>query len=363
MSTLSQFFSNSGRFRNNRQLYLVDGSYTFTVPNGVPEVLGVVIGGGGGGARVATTNSYYAFGGAGGGYAKGVIAVTPGQTLAVTVGARGAGAATFNASGSAGATSSIGAFLSATGGAGGSATLGTSPTAGSGSTSGVSEAFTSSGGSSGLVYLSSNHASGGGASGTPFGNGQTSSNSNNTITYQASAGGSWCCLPTKTFPAIQNLFEAGHGTASYGNVTFAASNSMGANGGGGGIFPGGRGGVYLSTPGLIQLSENGSGSQWWFPWEISGSGGGAPPPVDMRPGSGNGGPGASGGSALTNGPGPRAGNGGFGAGGSAAVSAGIETFAGSGGNGGGGGGLFALNEIGNNVFSGFGGPGAVILYW
>ena len=50
MSTLSQFVNNSGRFRNNRQFYRVAGSYTFTVPNGVAQVLGVVIGGGGGGA-------------------------------------------------------------------------------------------------------------------------------------------------------------------------------------------------------------------------------------------------------------------------------------------------------------------------
>jgi hypothetical protein len=175
MSTLSQFVSSSARFRNNRQLYLRAGSYTFTVPNNISQVLGVAIGAGGGGARISSVGSYYAFGGAGGGYAQGVIPVTPGQALTVTLGAGGAGAATNNASGSAGGTSSIGAFLSATGGAGGTFSSPTPPTAGSGSTSGVSEAFTSSGGSSGLVYLY-RHASGGGASGTPFGTGQTSSN-------------------------------------------------------------------------------------------------------------------------------------------------------------------------------------------
>ena len=69
MSTLSQFVNNSGRFRNNRQLYLVGGSYTFTVPNGVAQVLGVVMGGGGGGSAIGdNTGGYYAYGGAGGGY-------------------------------------------------------------------------------------------------------------------------------------------------------------------------------------------------------------------------------------------------------------------------------------------------------
>ena len=143
MSTLSQFFSNSGRFRNNRRLWLASGSATFVVPNGISQILGVVIGGGGGGASAADGSSYYGFGGAGGGYAQGVIDVTPGQSIAVTIGAGGAGGASNNANGSSGATSSLGSFLSSTGGGAGLYNSGSSPpTAGTGSTSGVSEAFT-----------------------------------------------------------------------------------------------------------------------------------------------------------------------------------------------------------------------------
>lgn len=365
MSTLSQFVSSSARFRNNRQLYLRAGTYTFTVPNNISQVLGVAIGAGGGGVRVSNIASYYAFGGAGGGYAQGVIPVTPGQALTVTLGAGGAGATAINTSGSAGATSSIGAFLSATGGAGGNASSATPPTAGSGSTSGVSEAFTSSGGSSGLVYLSYRHASGGGASGTPFGTGQTSSNCYSSQGDQASAGGSWCCLPTRTFRDITGIVEGGHGTSSYGSFNYTTSQSCGANGGTGGVCAGGRGGIFLSsTLSNFLMAENGSGNEWWFPWEIAGGGGGSGPPNDPRIPGANGGPGASGGSALyTSSGGAKAGNGGFGAGGSAAVSTGSQTFAGSGGNGGGGGGVSAASANNPDIAAGSGGPGAVIIYW
>ena len=107
MSTLSQFRRTSGRFRANRRFYTIPGSYTFTVPDGVTEILAVAIGGGGGGAK---RSSNPAGGGGGGGYSKGVIAVTPGQTIAVTVGGGGE-----QNNSNPGGTSSFGSFCSSTG--------------------------------------------------------------------------------------------------------------------------------------------------------------------------------------------------------------------------------------------------------
>jgi hypothetical protein len=89
---------------------------TFTVPLGVSLIRATVIGGGGGGG--GTDGSYAAAGGGAGGFASGTFAVTPGSTVAITVGAGGAGSAA-GASGGAGGTSSFGDFCSATGGSGG----------------------------------------------------------------------------------------------------------------------------------------------------------------------------------------------------------------------------------------------------
>jgi hypothetical protein len=91
-------------------------SGTFTVPNGVTGVRVTVIGGGGAAGYHATMPGA---GGGGGGTAVGVIrGLTPGQTIAVTVGAGGAAPAS-PADGNPGGTSNFGTFLSATGGAGG----------------------------------------------------------------------------------------------------------------------------------------------------------------------------------------------------------------------------------------------------
>lgn len=362
MSTLSQFFSNSGRFRNNRRLWLASGSATFVVPNGISQILGVVIGGGGGGASTYQPGSYYAHGGAGGGYAQGVIDVTPGQSLAVTIGAGGAATTSYDASGSAGTTSSISTFLSATGGAGGTYTSASSPTAGTGSTSGVSEAFTASGGTAGSIYTYS--ATGGGSSGTPFGNGMTSSAVNGNQ-YQASAGGSWGCFPTRTSLGTTLYFsEAGHGTASLGQINISNSN-QGANGGSGGTTQGGSGSFFISGSYSVnaQLPSNGGASNWWFPWEVSGGGGGGVPfgGTSTSPSyGGNGGPGGSGAGVTAYYYG-QGGNGGFGAGGGGACSQTTSCRGGDGGNGAGGGGAVA-NAFAQNR-SGAGGNGSVIIYW
>ncbi|HTN11813.1 MAG TPA: hypothetical protein VL154_12675 [Acetobacteraceae bacterium] len=57
-----------------------------------------------------------------GGYGEGIYGVTPGQSIAVTVGAGGAGGGAGNNAGGTGGTSSFGTFISATGGQGGLST-------------------------------------------------------------------------------------------------------------------------------------------------------------------------------------------------------------------------------------------------
>jgi hypothetical protein len=82
---------------------------TFTVPDGISSVKVTVIGGGGGGRNITSGNMAGAAGG-GGGCIEWITGLTPGSTVAVTVGAGGAGE-------QAGGTSSFGAYCSATGGA------------------------------------------------------------------------------------------------------------------------------------------------------------------------------------------------------------------------------------------------------
>ena len=92
-------------------------SGTFNVPSWVSRVDVEMWGGGGGGGGASATGNATT-GGAGGAYARGFLNVTPGGTLAVTVGAAGAGGLATPAAGGAGGASSAGA-ISAAGGAGG----------------------------------------------------------------------------------------------------------------------------------------------------------------------------------------------------------------------------------------------------
>jgi hypothetical protein len=115
-------------------------STPFLVPAGVTSLLCEVIGGGGGSAATSNTAA------GGGGYAYGIIAVTPLETLTITVGAKGIGFQPSPGQGTAGGTSSIvrGAttLMSATGG-GGSGT--SNPTGAGGGGSGATVYNTSGG--------------------------------------------------------------------------------------------------------------------------------------------------------------------------------------------------------------------------
>lgn len=90
----------------------VTATGTYTVPSGVNRLYITAVGGGGGGgsggASPATSQTAAGGGGAGGGSSTGIenytVAVTPGESIAVTVGAAGVGGASTSAAGVSGTT-------------------------------------------------------------------------------------------------------------------------------------------------------------------------------------------------------------------------------------------------------------------
>jgi len=75
---------------------------TFTIPTGVTKVKVTVVGGGGGGSTGATVSKVARVGGSGGGGGTAIAyltGLTPGNTLAVTIGGGGAGGSCFNGNG------------------------------------------------------------------------------------------------------------------------------------------------------------------------------------------------------------------------------------------------------------------------
>jgi hypothetical protein len=96
----------------------ITSSATFTVPDGVTLLRKVRVWGAGGGGGGANATTSAGSGGGAGAYAEFALPVTPGQTIACTIGTGGnAGGNVSN--GLAGGTTSFGSFCSCTGGGGG----------------------------------------------------------------------------------------------------------------------------------------------------------------------------------------------------------------------------------------------------
>lgn len=100
-------------------------SGTFTVPSGVTKLKLTCVGGGGGGGGYSQRGSYFGSGGSGGGggASEGVLTVTSGQTISVTIGAGGGAGGSLGSGGTAGSGASGGStifdVITAGGGGGG----------------------------------------------------------------------------------------------------------------------------------------------------------------------------------------------------------------------------------------------------
>lgn len=180
-----QMFSTGGLVPGQQQ-WNTAGTYSFVVPDYCYEIAGVGIGSGGSGATGSSGDSYTSGGGGGGALTyHNAIAVTPGETLTITIGAPGYAISWTNGSGVAGAACTIkrGAttLLEARGGSGGSNTgtggpggVATPPPGGvsfpGGVGGGPSSGLFTSGGSSGR-YAAAGLTGGSAASGVPPANG------------------------------------------------------------------------------------------------------------------------------------------------------------------------------------------------
>jgi hypothetical protein len=98
--------------------YILNGTYTYTVPPNVSKLKISLWGGGGSGGSTSTTSASGS-GGGGGGHGQGIYAVTGGATYTLIVGQGAPRPAKGNNNGTTGGTSSFGSLISATGGSGG----------------------------------------------------------------------------------------------------------------------------------------------------------------------------------------------------------------------------------------------------
>lgn len=196
---------------SGRQVFTA--STTWTVPDGVTQLRVLAVGGGGGGG------SRFAGGGASGGVTVGSLSVTPGQQIAVTVGAAGTGGPnTANTPGTDGGASSFGAIVA--GGGGGSALFapGVAPAGGSGGGGGnACDAY----GTSGM----------GGTAGSAGDASHYGPTNHYNACASGGAGGGAAALAQFTGASVQ---YAPGGAGFYGNGGDALNHSGGSGGGGGG---------------------------------------------------------------------------------------------------------------------------------
>lgn len=242
--------------RTNVALFNTSGSYTWTAPTGVKEVILVGRGGSGGGGGGGWNNGGAGPGGGGGGggavsYAVS-FAVTPGDQYIINVGAGGVGGAGATSNPGAGSTGQSGfptTFYKSTtllvsfnnigvGGVGGTSTA---PGAGGS----PKLCFGGSGGSGG-TYQNTGGAGTDSTISTYYGSGGVRSATNN-----AGGGGGGAGDGTPTVGANYTLDGAGGGTAAYTGT----SGHDGSNGIGGG---GGQSSAYSGAPGAGGAGSDGS---------------------------------------------------------------------------------------------------------
>ncbi len=195
---------------------LNSGAGNFTVPCNVTSITVDCWGGGGGGGGDNTNGGNRGNGGGGGGYSSSVMAVTPGQVIAYSVGTGGAGGASGGGAGGNGTATTFGA-LTANPGTGGGGPAGAAGAGGSGSTAngaagtagtgtGAGGAAGGAGGGAGGTAVAGGNAGNAGAA--PGGGGSGGNDNSIVFNYAGGAGGAGRITITYTIAgagADQNL--------------------------------------------------------------------------------------------------------------------------------------------------------------
>jgi hypothetical protein len=243
------------------QQYTTVGNHSFTVPDGVTSLEYLVVGGGGGGGGGGANGECGAGGGAGGVYA-GTMAVTPGQIIAIAVGAGGTGVS--GNTGNDGGDSSLGAIVAAGGGGGGRG-------------NGTAGRPGASGGGGGGNTVATNPAGGTGIAGQGFNGG--AGRGSTTANQRAGGGGGGAGAAGNPSPSNGN--GGGGGTGIQSNITgvnlwyAGGGGGSGATPGTGGSGVGGNGGNN-SAGGAGTANRGGGGgggSRTAAPNRAGGSGG------------------------------------------------------------------------------------------
>ncbi len=217
------------------------GGGTWTVPSGVSSVELLVVGGGGGGAGQGAGGG--GGGGGGGVYYKAAHAVTPGSSIAFTVGAGGKGGPQHGF-GTAGSSSSFANFIAY---GGGGATTAWGVTGASGGNNQGGSGYPATGGTQGNYGSGCGAGAGGIATNGSAGGVGLSYSIAGTPTHYAGGGGA----------IMGGAGGAGGGGGGSPNTSTPASsgtNALGGGGGGGWNQPGGAGGsgvvilAFLTPP-------------------------------------------------------------------------------------------------------------------
>jgi len=222
---------------------------SWTVPAGVTQLQIVAVGGGGGGGGASTTGIGSSTGGGGGGGAivyNNAVAVTPGTSYTITIGAGGTSSST-GTSGT-GGTTSVGALLTAAGGGGGSrgGGAGSGGSTGSGGTI-INGASGGAGGSSGTAM--GNIPGGWLTSGDqPNGGGNQSGNNGSNVSVPGPSGGvSGGAGGGQQVGGSSGNYRADSGYGAGAGAQVYPYNTMGTTGGAGGANSGGPGGGGACT--------------------------------------------------------------------------------------------------------------------
>jgi hypothetical protein len=350
ISNLATASSTAGVLPTLRQTF--NNTQNWTVPSGVKAIVVALAGGGGGGGFAANNNTTNGGGGAGGGgICMKTIPVTPGATVAVTIGAAGTGGSGTNtpADGNAGAASTVvigDLTFTANGGNSGKGSTGASGTSGTAS-------YSSTGGA--LPVVDTNFifelAPVAGAINSTFSYYNTTKGFNTTVNIASGIFELTAHLPLDSMAPLS-------GNNNTSNLVYADSTNYRPMLSGGG----GSGARYSESTNVGTAttdSVGGNGSVYTVGKDASGAltggggGGGSASYPGGKGGGGHGGIGGGGGNTLSRG-------GGGGGGLTSAGTANATSAGGAGGTGGGGGGGGMQASTGSG---GAGGAGACLIYY